>query len=96
MFDTKIKLVKQKTKKFMISNVLLAQTQVKLKNSNFFHVFVQIFEKHNSKKIFKVYGFSYFYVMRKTSWHVLLLFSKMNSFGVTLLRFKYLATHENC
>ena len=44
MFDTKIKLVKQKTKKFMTSNVLLAQTQVKLKNSNFFHVFVQIFE----------------------------------------------------
>ena len=36
MFDTKIKLVKQKTQKFMISNVLLAQTQVKLKNSNFF------------------------------------------------------------
>ena len=53
MFDTKIKLVKQKTQKFMISNVLLAQTQVKLKNSNFFHVFVQIFEINIIRKKFQ-------------------------------------------
>ena len=54
MFHTKIKLLTQKnyTQGFIISNFLSAQTHLKLRNSNFFQVFVQIFEMQIRRKIF--------------------------------------------
>ena len=70
MFCTKIKILAQKncTQSFIISKFLLAQTPVKLRNFNFFEVFVQIFEIHITQKIFpKVHESSYFYGVRKNS-----------------------------
>ena len=68
MFRTNIKIVTPKTvlKSFIISKFLLAQAPVKLRNFNFFLVFIQIFEMQITQKIIhKVHESSYFYGVRK-------------------------------
>ena len=70
MFRTELKILTQKyvLKVSLFQHFLLAQTPVKLRNFNFFHVFVQVFEIHIAQKIFpKVHESSYFYGVRKNS-----------------------------
>ena len=53
MFHTTVKILTQKScpQSFIISKFLLAQNPVKLRNFNFFQVFVQIFGIHIIQKI---------------------------------------------
>ena len=65
--------------KFHYLKLFLPQTHEKLKNSNFFQVFLQIFEIHIIRKIIPKYMDSVISTgWEKMSWHMLLSFSKMN------------------
>ena len=80
MFDTKIKILTRKTSQSsIISNLLLPQTHVKLKNSNFFQVFIQIFEMHVIRKMDSVTSTK----REKISWYILLSCSNMNVLSFT-------------